>query len=227
VPAGSAARLAAQPASRPAQPADQPGRPENPPALQAGWLALRISAATALDGAGRAAGTGKAGLDRVQRVLRRAVDRAVETLHGLGVTAHPLDEDGLRATLGLATAARPATPGGPTEPATEGWTGWQCAGAGHTSYAVREWPGAGLAQLLGALATVPAQVVTLSVTVNTSRTEPALSGLIRITEPTIGAARQAGDITAAAVAAGGGRLVRLDGQQAGAVLATLPLGAAR
>jgi type VII secretion protein EccE len=198
-----------------------------PPALQAGWLALRVSAETALTGAGRSAGTGKAGLDRVQRALRRGVDRAVETLHGLDVAAQPLDSDGLRAAFGLATAGRPATAGAPAEPATEHWTGWQCAGAGHACYAVRDWPPAGLAALLGALATVPAHAVTLAVTVTVDRPEPALTGVVRVTDQTVDAARRAGDLADQAVASTGARLRRLDGEHAAAVIATVPLGATR
>jgi type VII secretion protein EccE len=225
-----------------------------PPALQVGWLALRVGAQTALSAAGRSAGTGKAGLDRVQRTLRRGVDRAVETLHGLGVDAHPLDEEGLRATFALSLAARPATaarPAAAAEPAAELWTAWQAAGAAHSCLAVHDWPAtepatgpviepatgpviepatgqtSGLGALLGALATVPAQAVTLALTVPLGRPVPALTGTVRITAATADGAREAAGLADQAATAAGARLLPLDGQQAAAVVSTLPLGVGR
>ena len=187
------------------------------PAARATWIVLRMdpsSHPSALAGPG--------GVDVLRHALRRAVERAGEILAAAGLTVDVLDDAGLRAALGLSSVAGTTTD---RRAAGERRHGWLDTDAAHVGYWIRDWPADGVPALLGAAAGLPALAVSMSITLGGRHGRGVrMCGMLRITGRTVEEAQRAGTRLATQAAAAGGRLVRLDGQHAGALLATLPLG---
>ncbi|MFE5299936.1 type VII secretion protein EccE [Streptomyces sp. NPDC056632] len=188
------------------------------PLTQSAWIALR------LDGAGcpeaiAARGGGEAG---IRRALRRGVVRATNILEDEGWQARVLDETEATEILASLAGLRAAAPGETRPPVTEGWTACR-ADAEHVSYWVRDWStsGNGLTDLQDLLGMFPARSSAISITyAERPGGHPGCNALIRTT----GGAAQATGALVNVAAERGLRLVRLDGEQAAGLLATLPLG---
>ena len=142
-----------------------------------------------------------------------AVGAARPTFAGLAAT--DLVVDGLPADD--PAAAGPARP--------HQWRSWHSGTRQHITYWLRRWPAGGLDALQEALAAVPALAVTTGVVIaRIGDGRIGLSATIRVTTtrgPGVPAVARA---ATAAAASCGARLVRMDGEHADGVLATLPLG---
>ncbi|MGW3690456.1 type VII secretion protein EccE [Streptomyces sp. NPDC005125] len=192
--------------------------PDRTPLTQSAWIALRLDA-TSCPEAIAVRGGGEAG---IRRALRRGVGRAVGVLEDAGWQARVLDETEAAETLAAAAGLRTTAPGEIRRNAVEEWTAWR-GDSEHISYWVRDWSasGRGLGDLQDLLGIFPARSSALSVTY-TDRVggRPRCNALIRTT----GGAAQATGALVKVAADRGLRLVRLDGDQAAGMLATLPLG---
>jgi type VII secretion protein EccE len=135
------------------------------------------------------------------------------------------------AVAGLAATDLPADDLPADDPAAAGparphkWRSWHSGTRQHITYWLRRWPAGGLDTLQEALAAVPALAVTTGVVIaRIGDGRIGLSATIRVTTtrgPGVPAVARA---AAAAAASCGARLVRMDGEHADGVLATLPLG---
>jgi len=195
-------------------PADRPV-----PAAQGMWVVLRLDPMVAPGALISRTG----GVEALHRALRRCTERAVETLTATGLSATPLAEAAVRGVLAL--SAPPPTPAGTPPPhGVERWAYWEC-GAAHVGYEVRAWPPDRLGSLLDAVLAVPALATVVAVTFRgTDPRSARLTGTVRLVAADPEAAAEAGQSLQKSVQDRGGRLRRLDGRHAAAVLATLPLG---
>ena len=189
------------------------------PAAQGMWVALRLDPMVAPE----ALISRNGGVEALHRALRRCTERAVETLTATGLSATPLAEEAVRGVLAL--SAPPPTPAGvPAPRGVERWTHWEC-GAAHVGYEVLSWPPDRLASLLDAALAVPALATVVAVTFRGADPRSArLTGTVRLVAADPEEVATAGRALQKSVEDHGGRLRRLDGRHAAAVLATLPLG---
>jgi hypothetical protein len=166
-----------------------------------------------------AAGSARDVHTRLIRALAGRGSRALDLLGGQHLRGHLMDTAGLR---GLLAGALPGADG---SGAGARWGSWDHAGHQHVTYWLRRWPPGGLPALEQALTDVPVRSVTSAVVMTR---DPAgrlgLTATLRVTagpDADLPAVRRA--VTTAAAACGA-RLVRMDGEHGGGVLATLPLG---
>lgn len=194
------------------------------PATQLAWIALRLDPALCPEAVTARGG----GIDGVYRALRRCIARTVEVLDAAGVSARGLDGEEVRAALAASAGVSPrrAEPG--TRHTGEEWRRWTCDGVAHTTYWLRGWPAdpaAGMAALLERLPGLPTLFTTLSLTLlprNDDRVR--FQGMVRVSCASADAIGKAGSALSGAASAAGFRATRLDGEQAPAAFATMPLG---
>jgi type VII secretion protein EccE len=101
------------------------------------WVVLRLDPAAGQDAIEARGG----GVQGAHRALKRAVSRSVELLETDGVTARPLDDEGVRSalTLNLLGSASPA--GNPPDaPLAESWACWRAGGTAQVSWWLSGWP---------------------------------------------------------------------------------------
>ena len=189
------------------------------PAAQGIWVVLRLDPMVAPEALISRGG----GVEALHRALRRCTERAAETLAATGLSAKPLDEAAVRSALAL-SAAPPTAAGAPPAVGVERWGHWEC-GAAHVGYEVCRWPPDRLATLLEAVLAAPVLAVVVAVTFHGVDSRSArITGTVRLVAADPHSAREAGRALQKAVASQGGRLARLDGRHAAAVVATLPVG---
>jgi type VII secretion protein EccE len=194
------------------------------PAARRIWIAVRLDPR---DGAA-AAGSG-GDLTGVRRALAAGVTRVGEGLEAASLRHRVLDGPALRAALGAAFGNAP--PATDQAIARETWSQWQHGDVAHVAFAVRGWPALPRPDLLERLAAVP-----LAQSVNTAlvlEPTPRRSGEARIAARTLvrvstAPASMPSCVEQLQTLAGGLgiRLVRLNGEHAAGVYATMPTGAA-
>lgn len=194
------------------------------PASQVVWIALRLDPGRCPD-AIAARGGGEAG---IHRALRRCIARAVEVLESAGITARGLDADEVRSALSLSAGVAPRQAPTGARHTGEEWRRWSCDGINHVTYWLGRWPpdpARGLSAVVDRLGAVPALFTTASLTFcerNLDRVQ--FRGMIRVSGTSAEAVERASSGFESLASAAGFRPVRLDGEQAPAALATMPLG---
>jgi hypothetical protein len=194
----------------PTGPAGSAGRPTRCRA----WLALRGPSGVA------------AGRPEAAALLRRRADRAARVLSGQGLPAEPLGYPALRDALREAGGTDLAEPGR-SEPEPAGrprWSYWSAGEVAEVCYRLTGAPpGDTLGELAGRLARVPADAVTLAVTL--TEVPGGDVGLRVDLRASLGPGTRPGPVRAAVErAAHGWRPLRRDGEHAVALADTLPLG---
>lgn len=197
------------------------------PRSQSTWIALRHDPA-ASGYAVAAAGTPQEVHTSLTRALVGRGLRTVELLSDLGLRGRLLSAEAARDVLDTGLLA--PDPGSHPAAQTDGWPqhrwkSWQGASLSYVTYRIRRWPAAGIGVLQEALATVPACSVTTAMVV--TRADRGQTGLTATVRVAIAPGTRESAVTAAVVSAAascGARLVRLNGEHAAGVLATLPLG---
>jgi type VII secretion protein EccE len=193
------------------------------------WIAVRLGPR---DGAEAAAERG-GGLAGVDRALAAGLGRIGAVLDSAGLDHRVLDADALRQALTVSCGlhrlggAVPVARSLPAPvPVAERRTYWQAAGALHVCFAVGEWPAQPPPGLLAELTQVPlAAAVDSAVVLRPVEDGLAVRALIRVAAAPD---RMNACVQHLLAIAGrvGVRLTRLDGEQAPAVYATAPTGAA-
>ena len=164
------------------------------------------------------------GIAGAHRALLGAVSRVRSALDAAGLNSRVLDTDELlRAAISCAeltaAAGRDQQVG-----LRERWGGVSAGGVGHSSYAISGWRGSPGG--LDALTSVRAlsTTVALALSLGTGDGTVGLRGLVRLSARTPGELDAADTLLRARAAGSGVVLAPLDGQQAAAVSATLPIG---
>ncbi|RKS72666.1 type VII secretion protein EccE [Motilibacter peucedani] len=193
------------------------------------WVALRLEPQRCPEAVERRGG----GAEGARRTLLGATAQLVARLDAAGVATSALDAPAVVAALLEAAAAEGTsreTPGQdavptPPESGEERWDHWESGGVAHVSWAVRQFgrPGDASAQRLADVQATRASVVAHSVTfLPTETSEVLVRAFVRVAAP-LPVLTDALAQVAATAGQAGIRLRRLDGAQAPAVLATLPL----
>ncbi len=166
-----------------------------------------------------------AGLDAAAALTASLSRRVATSLRRLGIDCRVLDSTGLLDALARSCDLEPSALDDPRR-VREEWTHWHSARLAHRTYWLRQWPptAARLAPLLDWLATTPAALTTVSLTlVPGERDEVSLRGLVRLAAP-------ADELTplctlvADGVRQAGGEVFPLDGEHGPAAYATAPTG---
>lgn len=196
------------------------------PRSQSTWIALRHDPLTSGYAVG-AAGNPAELRASLSRALAGRGLRAVDLVADLGLTGQVVAADAAREVLhrsllapepvrldDLLTQASPA----------HRWGSWHSATRQHVTYWLKRWPPAGIGSLHHALATVPALSATTAVIMTRAGGRMRLTATVRVAfEPGAGGSALS-QAVAAAAASCGARLVCLNGDHAGGVVATLPVG---
>ncbi|MET9608621.1 type VII secretion protein EccE [Streptomyces sp. NPDC006512] len=205
------------------------------PAVRLTWIALKLDPERCAEAVAARGG----GLPGAQRALVRVADQLASRLAGAGFRATVLTERELTAALATSSCANPAAitragrTAGTGRRTEETPRTWRCDDRRHTTYWVGRWPrlggaGAGPAQFVALLTSVPALATNFSLTLAPAgRHGVTLTGYVRVTGRSDGElvrARRELERTARGVRAG---LVRLDREQVPGLLASLPLGGTR
>jgi type VII secretion protein EccE len=194
------------------------------PRSASAWIALRHDPAVsrysiALAGSARDARASLA------RALSGRGTRLVDLVSDLRLDGELLDVHAARELLTRTLlTGEPPRP----EPAADAADRWRSCHSGtrqHVTYWLQRWPAGGLDFLHQALAAVPALSVTTAVVIaRAAGGRIGLTATIRVTAGSGGHGRTLGRAVTRAAASCGARLVRMDGEHAAGVLATLPLG---
>ncbi|HEY9473862.1 MAG TPA: type VII secretion protein EccE, partial [Mycobacteriales bacterium] len=197
------------------------------PAAQLVWVALRLDPALCPDAVAARGG----GQDGVHRALRRCVARTTEVLESAGIRSRGLAAEEVRAALATSAGVAPRrAPATDTRHTGEDWRGWTCDGVVHNTFWLRGWPAdvsRGIAALTERLVNLPVLFTTLSLTLMPgSGDRVRFQAMVRISAVSAEAARQVGSALHKAMSALGFRVERMDGEQAPAALATMPIGGA-
>lgn len=205
------------------------------PAVRITWIALKLDPELCPEAVEARGG----GMDGAQRTLLRAADQLASRLDGLGFRAKVLDEREVATAIGVAACVNPrsstgaARDGSSARRTQETVKAWRCDDRWHSSYWIGSWPqlgpgGAALANIVALLTSTPVMATTLSLTASRGGNgTTSLSGYVRLaarSDQELIAARRELERRCGAARTG---LVRLDREQAPAVLATLPLGGTR
>jgi type VII secretion protein EccE len=205
------------------------------PAVRITWIALKLDPELCPE-AVEARGGGMGG---AQRTLLRAADQLASRLGGLGFKAKVLDEPELATAIGIASCVNPRSStsatreGRPSRRTQETVRAWRCDDRWHTTYWIGSWPqlgpgAAALANIAALLTSTPVMASTFSLTAaRGSQGTVSVTGYVRLatrSDQELVAARRELERRCGAARTG---LVRLDREQAPAVLATLPLGGTR
>ncbi|NHC44044.1 type VII secretion protein EccE [Motilibacter aurantiacus] len=188
-----------------------------PPAHRSSWVALRLDPAGCPDAVARRGG----GPEGARRALLGVAARLAAALDTPAAPARVLDAPGLLEAVLEAGGATEAASASATASGAEHWDRWERAGAAHTSWAVRRWR-AGGAGLDAVTAPHASTLCTSLLLGRDARGAVTAQALVRVTAPPghLDAARA--EVEQSARAAGLG-LLRLDGEQAAGVVASLPL----
>jgi type VII secretion protein EccE len=197
------------------------------PRSQSTWIALRHDPA-ASGYAVAAAGSLQDVHTSMSRALVSRGLRAAELLGDLGLRGCLMDAEAARDVLDTGLGA--PDPGSSPAAQADGqprhrWTSWSGTARSHVTYRLRRWPTAGMHALQQALATVPACSVTTAIVV--TRLPGGRTGLTATVRVAIMPGTGEPAVTRSVISAAascGARLVRLNGEHAEGVLATLPLG---
>jgi type VII secretion protein EccE len=198
------------------------------PALVSWWIALRLEPSWS----GSSFALESDDEDGIRRGLRRAAAAATRVLSSSGLPCRSLDENEFRDVLELTTAADPrqVPPAARVRRSKETWLTWACDGSAHATAWVRRWPSRGLpsmAQLLGAMAGLPALSATASLTLSwPPEHEVRCAAYVRLTADSPRNARAGLDHLSRGLTRNGFGLTKLDGEQLPGLLATIPLGGA-
>jgi type VII secretion protein EccE len=185
------------------------------PAEQITWLTVRTDAWSLA----RSGVTDLADLDQVPALLATMLCRLVRAA-GAGSGCRALDAGALIDALTRSHGSRPD----PADPPTERRGGWYHGGLVQVSWWLRGWPAPSeFGALVDGLATIPAALASVAVTVRPGPAGIDVRGLVRVgAEPErLSAACAAVDRAARRTSA---RLVRLNRQQAPAAYASAPTG---
>jgi type VII secretion protein EccE len=205
------------------------------PAVRLTWVAVKLDPELCPE-AVRARGGGLVG---AQRSLLRAAEQLANRLAGAGFKARVLSEGELIAAVATSACVNPRANAhaerqdAPARRTAETARAWRCDDRWHSTYWIGRWPplGSGATpapNLVALLTSMPALASTFSLTMTRGTGDaPSLAGYVRLTgrsDSELVKARRQLERAARAVKVD---LVRLDGEQLPAVLATLPLGGAR
>jgi type VII secretion protein EccE len=187
------------------------------------WIAVRLDPR---DGA--AAGHG-GDVTGVRRALSAGVARVGVGLEAVNLRYRVLNGPALRSALGSGCDSEPSTPDQMI--IREKWSQLQHGGLAHVAFAVREWPALPRPDLLECLAAVPmARSVNTAVVLRPDRRragEPRIATRTLVRVSTVLASMSSCVEQLLTLAGGLGlRLVRLNGEHAAGVYATIPTGAA-
>lgn len=184
------------------------------------WVAVRLDPRRCPEAVRERGG----GVPGAHRALLGAVSRVRGALDAAGLNSRVLDTDELlRAALSCAeltgAAGRDQQVG-----LRERWNGVTSGGIGHSSYAISGWHGSPGG--LDALTSVRAlsTTVALALSPGTEAGSVGLRGLVRLSARTPGELSSAEVVLRERAAGSGVTLTPLNGQQAAAVTATLPVG---
>ncbi|MDI2132465.1 type VII secretion protein EccE [Yinghuangia seranimata] len=199
----------------------------NVPAVRQTWVAVRLDPSRCTTAIAARGG----GYEGAQRTLLRAVNQLTAALAANGLTARPLDEQGLvQALIASCGINRAAQPGRARTAAriAESRHAWRCDDRWHATYWVSRWPkltAAGSPDVIASLTGAPGIATTFALTAHMGGGGSlAVQGHVRVS------ARSSDELEAAArhlEARGrhaGLSLVRLDFEQQPGLLATIPLG---
>ena len=189
------------------------------------WIAVRVGQ---LDAATAAADRGELA---VHRLLGSSVSRIRDALTAHGIDHWILDGPGLRQALVGAYGPEPHDPRLTRRIPHESWSRWRAGRTQHVCFAVTHWPPGEAPDLLARLADIPgATAVCTAVTTGAIRRVGDDEGptgirvLVRVVAPPAAMAPCLRQLHASARRLRVG-LVRLDGEQAPAVYATMPTAA--
>jgi type VII secretion protein EccE len=192
------------------------------PADEITWIAVRLEAPDAAEAAPSRGG----GVAGVHRALAAALGRVGQILTSAGIPYRPLDAEGLVAALARSCAIgeRGLTVAS-GEPRTEEVRhSWRADGTAHVSFWVESWPTMTAANpVLGRLARVSADTVTLSTVLTAAPSGVRVQGLVRVSgDPS--AVEHAADAVTRLAHDLKFALRRQNGQQAPAAYASAPTG---
>lgn len=194
------------------------------PAAQLVWVALRLDPALCPEAVAARGG----GLDGVHRALRRCVARTVEVLESDGIRSRGLDAEEVRSALAASAGVAPGRTSTEARHTGEDWRTWTCDGVVHSTYWLRGWPAdpsRGMPALLERLVSLPVLFTTLSLTLMPRTGDRVrFQAMTRISCVSADAARQVGGTLHKAMSTAGFRVARMDGEQALAAVATMPVG---
>ncbi|MFJ6198338.1 type VII secretion protein EccE [Micromonospora sp. NPDC092111] len=188
------------------------------PAGHATWVAVRLDARSLAEAVGDYA----VDLGIAPSVVAALARQVGKSLRRSGVDHRLLDAHELLAAVGRSCGF---APGGP-EQSREEWSAWHCGPLAHRSFWIRRWPPVDrAAAMLGWLETVPASMVTVSLTLasNGPGEDLDLRGLVRVTGPAELLPQLCGPAVDG-VRQAGGELFPLDGEHGPAVYASAPTG---
>lgn len=191
------------------------------PAGRATWVAVRLDARALAEAIGDYA----VDLGVAPSVVAALARQVGKSLRRCGVAHRLLDAHELLAAVGRSCGFTPGVPADAT-PVREEWSAWHCGPLAHRSFWIRRWPPVDrAATMLGWLETLPASLVTVSLTVasNGPGEDLDLRGLVRVTGPAELLPQLCGPAVDG-VRQAGGELFPLDGEHGPAVYASAPTG---
>jgi len=186
------------------------------------WVAVRLDPRRCPEAVGERGG----GVPGAHRALLGAVSRVRGVLDAAGLDNRVLDSGGLlRAGISCAGLA-PAAGRDQRVGLREGWNSVTGGGVSHSSYAINGWPGS--PGRLDALTSARALSTTLALALSPGTAEQTVGirGLIRVSARTPAELNTASEQVRERATGCGVTLSPLNGQQAVAVTATLPVGGA-
>jgi type VII secretion protein EccE len=199
------------------------------PADQVTWVAVRLDARAVAEATlGVPAGTPSSESTQVPPALMTVVRRVDKALRRAGCATQILDADGLLDALVRSVDLDPDENAGHAD-GREEWAAWHSASLVHACFWLRRWPSPGEAgRLLARLAVTPCAFTSIATVLDPIGGEVGVATtevrcLIRVAAPEEVLPDSCARLTQAAADAGG-RLFRLDGEQAPAVYASAPTG---
>ncbi|SIR64549.1 type VII secretion protein EccE [Micromonospora avicenniae] len=191
------------------------------PAERTTWIAVRLDARSLAEALSDYA----VDLSLAPSVVAALARRVSKSLRRVGVVHRLLDAEALVAALAGSCGFNPETRVG-AEQVREEWSAWQYGHLAHRCFWLRQWPAVDrAAALFGWLDTVPASMVTVSLTLTAKGADEDfdLRGLVRLTGPAQALPQLSGAV-ADGVGKAGGELFPLDGEHGPAVYASAPTG---
>lgn len=184
------------------------------------WVTLRLDPRRC-PAAVRERGGGVAG---AHRALLGAVSRVRGVLDHSGLNSHVLGSDELLRAASSSAELSDAVGAGAAVGLREHWAGVDSGGVVHSSYGIDSWPSdTGALNLLTSIRAM-STTVALALSPAAEESTVAMRGVVRVSARTTAELEAARTRVAALTASSGMRLSPLNGQQAAAVAATLPIG---
>jgi type VII secretion protein EccE len=190
------------------------------PSDQVVWIAVRFDATSVAEA--QVGGEDESG--ELPTVLAALVRRVGKALRRAKLEYQVLDADGLLDALARSCDLEQPQSGGPPARAQEGWAGWRSTSLEHACFWLSEWPDlAHSGELMDQLSRTTAALTSVAVLLTPRGNVTEVRCLTRVAAEPEMLPRTCEQARKAAERAGG-RLLRLDGEQAPAVYASAPSG---